>query len=250
MVSKISPLGPRHAVQPNGTLELSNAIFETLRSSTIGNVGTRRSACSRPSSTESATPPPPEPKQTDGARHSADQIARNTGHTSHFKKARAVQPSHWLAPCEDLLPSRTASTKSANARSPAVATNNNTAVRTDNPSVTLSPILLEEGASSSASRSVRLSSTHARTKDVLAAARMRSGGVLACLFRIREPPYTVASVYALRARWPGCCASGAVVLRYYRSTDDRRRTATATSLKGPGTSPTVRSSERGHPRPP
>ena len=43
----------------------------TLRSSTTGNRGTRRSACSRPSSTRSVTPQPSEIKQADRAKHRA-----------------------------------------------------------------------------------------------------------------------------------------------------------------------------------
>ena len=44
----------------------------TLRSSTTGNGGTHRSACSRPSSTRSVTPPQPsEIKQADSAKHRA-----------------------------------------------------------------------------------------------------------------------------------------------------------------------------------
>lgn len=43
----------------------------TLRSSTTGNGGTPHSACSRPSNTRSATPPPPEIKQPDYAKHRA-----------------------------------------------------------------------------------------------------------------------------------------------------------------------------------
>ena len=45
----------------------------TLRSSTTGRGGTHHSACSRPSNTRSATPPPPEIKQTDRAKHRAHQ---------------------------------------------------------------------------------------------------------------------------------------------------------------------------------
>ena len=71
----------------------------TLRYSTTGRGGTHHSACSRPSSTRSATPPPPETKQPDRAKHRARQSLRNTRGGSPTRRAGRPRTSSPPARC-------------------------------------------------------------------------------------------------------------------------------------------------------